>query len=170
MAGVLAAGDFPQTLNAYRMAENLVSEFYAPDQTVWTGVMRLPLTTAMIVDATGPRTQQYWSLPLDLSIRYRREEDYFEHYREMLMDSVRRASRSCAPIGCEVSGGHDSSAIYAMVRRLQEAGQLQATDALAFTMTGLPGTISDEIEYARDVTRFFGTPLYEAPRTLGEIA
>ncbi|MFY7837215.1 MAG: asparagine synthetase B family protein [Novosphingobium sp.] len=169
VAGVLAAGDFPHKHNAYRMAENLASEFYSDDETVWTGVMRMPLASAMLVDASGLRLWQYWSLPLDLSVRYKRDEDYYEHYRELLMDSVRRASRSQVAIGCEVSGGHDSSAIFALARRLKESARLQAPDALGFTLSGIPGTISDEIDYARDVGRFLGVPIHERARTCADV-
>ncbi|MBA4353434.1 MAG: hypothetical protein C0409_01960, partial [Novosphingobium sp.] len=170
VAAVLAAGDFAQKRNAYRMAEHLASEFYSRDETFWCGVMRLPLASIMLIDSSGPRVREYWSLPLDHHIRYKRDEDYYEHYRDIFMDSVRRASRSQVPVGCEVSGGHDSSAIFAMARRLYEQGRLPAPDALGFTLSGVPGTISDEIEYARDVGRFFGVPIHEAERTCGAIA
>ncbi|HQS95375.1 MAG: hypothetical protein B7X90_09235 [Novosphingobium sp. 17-62-19] len=170
VAGVLGAEDFPQRENAYRMAENLTSEFYSRDETVWAGIMRLPLASVLLVDASGPKEREYWTLPLDLKIRYKRDEDYYEHYRELLMDCVRRASRSQVPIGCEVSGGHDSSAIFALARRLKECGRLQAPDALGFTLSGIPGTISDEIEYARDVGRFFHVAIHETPRTCPDFA
>jgi len=82
---------------------------------------------------------------------------------------VRRASRSQAPIGCEVSGGHDSSAIFALARRLKEQGGLLSPDALGFTLTGIPGEISDEIEYARDVGRFLGVPIHEAECAVSDL-
>ncbi len=170
VAAVLAAQDFAQRLNEDRMAQYLASDFQTLDETVWAGVMRLPLASCMTVDASGPKVRQYWSLSSGERIRYRRDEDYFAHYREVLMDCVRRASRSQLPIACEVSGGHDSSAIFALARRLKEAGQLQAPDALGFTYRGIPGTISDEIAYARDVGRFLGVPIHEAEPTLPDIS
>ena len=109
-----------------------------------------------------PQIANYWQPPLEITIRHPRDEDYFAHYREMFMDSVRRASRSDSPIGCEVSGGLDSSQFSAMAVRLQEAGQLQAPSVHGFTMAGEPGTISDEIAYARDVGRFLDAQIVEA--------
>lgn len=169
VAAVLAAQDFAQRLNEDRMAQYLASDFQTLDETVWAGVMRLPLASCMTVDASGPKVRQYWSLSSGERICYRRDEDYFAHYREVLMDCVRRASRSQLPIACEVSGGHDSSAIFALARRLKEAGQLQAPDALGFTLKGQPGTVSDEVEYARDVGRFLGVPIHEAERCPSDI-
>lgn len=169
IAAVLAAGDFAQTLHPDAMAERLASEFYSIEQTVWTGVLRLPLASTMRVDGSGPVCRRYWMPPLDTTIRYRREEEYFEHYRDVLQDSVRRASRSQAAIGCEVSGGHDSSAIFALARRLKERGELLSPDALGFTLTGIPGEISDEIEYARDVGRFLGVPIHEAECAVSDL-
>lgn len=170
IAAVLAAGDFAQRLNPDAMAAHLASEFYSLEETVWSGVLRLPLASTLRVDAGGPVTQRYWTPPLGQTIRYKREEDYFEHYREVLLDSVRRASRSQVPIGCEVSGGHDSSAIFALARRLKESDRLLAPDALGFTVRGVPGDKSDEIEYARDVGRFFGVPILEAPTGATDLA
>lgn len=165
IAAVLAAGDFAQRLNPDAMAEHLASEFYSLEETVWSGVLRLPLASTLRVDAGGPVTQRYWTPPLDTTLRYKRDEDYYDHYREVLLDSVRRASRSQAPVAYDVSGGHDSSAIFALGRRLKEAGRLPAPDALGFTLSGLPGEISDEIAYARDVGTFLGVPIHERPRT-----
>lgn len=164
IAGVLAADDFAQRLNADAMAQQLTGEFYTIDTTVWSGIMRLPFASAMQVGAQGPVIRRYWIPPLESSIRYSRDEDYFAHYREMFMDCVRRSSRSQAPVGCEVSGGHDSSAIFAMAWRLDEQQQLPAPGLAGFTLAGEPGDASDEIEYARDVGRFFGTTIIEAPR------
>lgn len=170
IAGVLAAGDFEQRLDADAMAEQLASEFYTIDTTVWSGVMRLPFASAMTVDERGPSVSRYWT-PLDSPvIRHARDEDYFEHYRDVFMDSVRRSSRSQVPLGCEVSGGHDSSAIFAMAWRLREKGRLPAPDLAGFTLAGEPGDASDETAYARDVGRFFGTTIIEAPRACGERA
>ena len=170
IAAVLAAEDFARKLNPDQMAEQLASEFYSLDETVWTGVMRLPLASILRVDGNGPKVRRYWTPPLETSIRYKREEDYYEHYREVLLDSVRRASRSQVPVACEVSGGHDSSAIFALARRLKESDRLPAPDALGFTLSGVPGDKSDEIEYARDVGRFLGVPIHETPRTVPDLA
>ncbi|CAH0497582.1 asparagine synthetase B [Novosphingobium sp. CECT 9465] len=170
IAAVLAAGDFARKLNPDQMAEQLASEFYSLDETVWTGVMRLPLASILRVDGNGPKVRRYWTPPLETSIRYKREEEYYEHYREVLLDSVRRASRSQVPVACEVSGGHDSSAIFALARRLKEGDRLPAPDALGFTLSGVPGDKSDEIEYARDVGRFLGVPIHETPRTVPDLS
>lgn len=169
IAAVLAAGDFVQTLNPDVMAERLVSEFHSLEQTVWTGVSRLPLASTLRIDGRGTVRRRYWMPPAETTIRYSRDAEYFDHYRDVLLDSVRRASRSQVPIGCEVSGGHDSSAIFALARRLKEQGGLLSPDALGFTLYGIPGEISDEIEYARDVGRFLGVPIFEAECAVSDL-
>ena len=165
IAGVLAAGDFVPRLDADSMAEHLASEFYRIDATVWSGVMRLPFASTLIArqaTGTGPVCSRYWQPPLEVRELYRKDEDYFAHYREMLMDCVRRASRSHAPVACEVSGGHDSSALFAMACRLQQRHELPAPDVQGFTMAGEPGSASDEVAFARDVGRFLGKSIHEA--------
>ncbi len=170
IAAILAAGDFPQSLNSDAMAEHLAGEFHHLEETVWTGVTRLPMASVMRVDRSGLKTSRYWAPDVETTLRYRRQEEYFEHYREVLLDCVRRASRSQAPVAYEVSGGHDSSALFALARRLKETDGLPAPDALGFTLTGVPGEISDEIEYARDVGRFLGVPIHEAVREVRELS
>jgi asparagine synthase (glutamine-hydrolysing) len=157
--GVLAAGDIEARLNPGVVAEHLVFRIRSPDETLWQGVMRLPPANALVVDAAGPRRSRYWLPPLEVTLRYAREEQYHEHYRELLADSVRRASRTHLPLACEVSGGLDSSAVFALARRELLAGRLPAPSLQGYTWSFPPGGSEDESEFADAVADHLGVTL-----------
>ncbi len=156
IAGVLAAGDIERKLNPGVVAEHLAFHFTSHDETLWQGVMRLPPAHAMQIDASGPRVFRYWMPPLEVSLRYPREEQYVEHYRELLADSVRRASRTHLPLACEVSGGLDSSAVFALAVRDFAAGRLPAPSIRGYTWSFPPDGPEDEAEFVDAVAEHLG--------------
>lgn len=167
--GVLAAGDIERKLNPGMVAEHLSFKMLSADETLWRGVMRLPAAHAMRVDAGGPRVSRYWLPPLEVTLRYPREEQYHEHYRELLADSVRRASRTHLPLACEVSGGLDSSAVFALARRELLAGRLPAPSVSGYTFSIPSGGPEDESEYAEAVADHLGVAIAKVGPFLPEI-
>lgn len=149
--------------NAGYLAQMAASQFYAADQTASQGVFRvLPAHTYQISNQ-GIVRDRYWSLSTEVTIRYRRDEDYIEHYREVLADSVRRASRTHRPLALEVSGGLDSSSTFCLAHVLREDGRLLASDIRGYTLLGEAGSEADEIDFARAAARFVKGALCEVP-------
>ena len=104
--------------------------------------------------------QEYWRPDLAAPPLYKRDEEYFEHYREVFADSIRRASRSDEPIAIGFSGGHDSSAVFAMADKLDREGVLLAPSLAAFTCY-FPGNADlDELEFAREVASHLGREIH----------
>lgn len=171
IAGVLAAPGIEARPNRAAIAEFMVCEWYSRTETIWCDVLR-PLSAHWMRFWSGGTSQgKYWEPPLEIEIEYRAEEQYFEQYREILADSVRRASRSHLPVACDVSGGLDSSGVFAVAHRLLGSGQLECPDIAGFTYlfkeTGSP---ADEIEYARAVARHLGVALHEIEPFMPELA
>ena len=156
-----AALPSPPPLNRGYVAEIMANRWYTRDETVWAGIMRLPGAHSLSLQGEQPHLSRYWQLPTDISITYKRDEDYFEHYRELLSDCVRRASRSHRPMAYEVSGGLDSSALFSLAHWLLQDGRLPSDEIRAYTLAGEPGTYADEIHYARLVGQFVGRPVNE---------
>lgn len=102
---VLALPWVPEILNEGMLAEFLANEWYSRDETFWQGILRLVAAHRMLVRCGWPRLQLYWE-PRATS-PYTKEEDHIENYRQLFIDVVRRMSRSCKPLACEVSGGLD---------------------------------------------------------------
>jgi len=160
---ILALPDIPQVVNKGVLAEWLASEWYSRDETFWQGIRRLVAAHYMVVDFSGPKIDQYWSPDLFATLSYSRDEEYIEHYRELFTETVRRLSRSHKPVSYEVSGGLDSSAIFAVADHLHQRQQLLAPDLTGFTMNFQGDPDADEIEYCRAIGAMLGKPIVEIP-------
>ena len=169
IVGVLAVPDVPQVMNRGFIAELITFEVHSRTETVWQGVMRALPARWMRFGCDGEKSGSYWAPPLEVSIRYKTDEEYFEHYRTLFADCVRRSSRSHLPIACDVSGGHDSSAIFCMAHTLLREGRLPAPQIKGYTYLSEAGSAGDEIEYARAVGAHVGEVLQEVPPFMPEL-
>jgi asparagine synthase (glutamine-hydrolysing) len=167
---ILAVPGVPQVTNKGMLAELLAGEWLSRDETIWRGVMRLVAAHHMVVDDKGPHIERYWSPPLDKTNRYRRDEEYFEHYREIFADCVRRTSRSHLPLAYEVSGGLDSSAVFCMAEHLRKAGRLPAPVIKGYTLAFEEEGDDNEISYMRAVRDHLGVPIHESAPTTRPLA
>ena len=156
----------PKRLNEAMIAERLGTEERSLTDTVWDGIQRLDAAHGAVVDQNGPRTSQYWSPQLKPEIHYRRLDDYAEHYREIFTESVRRQSRSQTGLACEVSGGLDSSAVFAVADHLDRTGSLLAPSVEGYSLNFGDGSQADEIHFARMVAEHVGRVIHEIPPSL----
>lgn len=161
IAGVLADPAVPRELNLPVLAEHCANQWIIEDQTPWQAVHRLPPATAIRFDARGMTRAEYWKPPLEVTLRYGSDEEYAEHYTQVLFEAVRRSSRSHRPLACEVSGGLDSSAIFAVADKLLGAERLGAPELLGYTLHSDTGAITDDFPYARDCAAKVGRPVRE---------
>jgi asparagine synthase (glutamine-hydrolysing) len=101
------------------------------ETTTFKDVQRLAPAHRLSASIEDVTTRRYWSLPVDGRIRYKRNEEYVEHFRENLRLAV--ADRMDADgAAIFLSGGMDSGAVAATARELaHETG----TDLKAFTVT-----------------------------------
>lgn len=153
----------PETpkLNLSMVAQAIRFDFRTRAETLWQGVHCLIAANFLAVDAGGHNRRRYWT-PVGMpAIRYRRIEEYAEHLRELMFEQVRRMSRADAPISCEVSGGLDSSGIFAVADALAQRGELNAPGLTGYTLRFADGSSSDEIEFARSVARHLGRSVRE---------
>ena len=91
-----------------------------PGRTVLKGVYELPAGHAMTVEngLAGP-PRRYWHVPFGPPESHLTEpaEAIAEQVKSTLIDAVRIRLRSDVPVGCYLSGGLDSSAVTALVKR-----------------------------------------------------
>ena len=171
LAGVLAPGDFEQRPNFGMVAQHLSNRWYTRDDTLWEGVARLPPAHAMRVGVAGPQVDRYWIPSPDVKIRYRDDCDYEAHYRDLMADIVRRASRTHLPLACEISGGLDSSTIFAVAHELKTNGRRGAPALIGYTFNYGPDATPevDEIDYARAVAQHLGASMREIAPFMPEL-
>lgn len=171
VAALLAVRGVPRQPDLVTLAAMAAFEPHREQRSVWAGIERVVRANYHTVDARGPRPPvRYWLPSFEVTLRYRNERDYVEHYSVLLTQAVRRAARCNGPLGCEVSGGQDSSAVFAIADRLFRAGNLPAQDLRGYTYLFPPGTPGDEVDYARSVARHVGRPVQEVKPFLPDSA
>jgi len=158
---VLGSPGVPEKLNEGMIAEFLVDEFCSRDETFWVDVMRLTPASAMVVNASAAHIQEYWTPDLWSDLPYNRQEDFVRHYRDLVFDTVRRTSRSNTPLACEVSGGLDSSALFAVANDMLRQGRLPAPGLDGYTLAFDDDSDANELAYARAVAEHVGRPVSE---------
>lgn len=158
------------TCNRGMLAEVMAAEWYSRDETLWADVMRLVPAHCMQLKDGKRLINEYWQPRPDEILPYQKEEDYFEHYRHVLFDVVRRHSRANKPIACEVSGGLDSSAVFAAAVALRSVGRLPAPDVTGLTIAFDQPIEANEIAYARAVSDHVGVPVEEIAPTFKELS
>jgi len=124
-------------------------------------IRRLAPAHCLTVSAANARVRRFWTAPTNGRIRYKRPDDYIEHFQELMQEAV--ADRLRTPrVGILLSGGLDSSSIAATAHGLsmQDGG---AIDLRAFTVT-YDSLIPDrDGEYARQVAEFLRIPIRFLP-------
>ena len=146
---ILRQPSVAQVLNEDMVAEYLAAQWFSRTETLWQGILRLDAAHTMVVTPSGPTLSRYWAPDLQASLSFRSDQECAEHYRALLFDVVRRLSRSIHPVACEVSGGLDSSAIFAVAETLRRQGQLPAPALEGYTLDFSGDPDADEIDYCR---------------------
>jgi asparagine synthase (glutamine-hydrolysing) len=125
-----------------RLNERYVGDFLLfgcnedPAASVFADVQRLPAAHTLTWSAEGVRLQRYWKLPADGDLRYRREAEYVEHFKDLFRRAVEDRLRTDRA-AVYMSGGLDSSAVAAVALKLARPGN--GLDLRAFT------TVFDEL-------------------------
>ena len=151
---ILAAG-VPGRLNETRVADYLVGMREDPEITIYEEVWRLPAAHALTVSETGLRVRRYYELAPAEGVPQDASDDWYdERFRELFTEAVRCRVRSAFPVGSQLSGGMDSSAVTCVARDvLQEEGRDLHTFSLVFEET----KECDERPYIDAVTAQGGT-------------
>lgn len=116
--GLLAVPEVPRRLNEIRVAEHLLPLLEDKAITFYEEIVRLPPAHRMTVTRDGVSLEPYWALDPDRELRLGSDGEYAEAFRDILTESVRCRLRSAYPVGSQLSGGLDSSAIVCVARRL----------------------------------------------------
>lgn len=141
----------PQHLNAGMVAEVLAVEHHCVRDTFWEGVLRLPAATCATTTTQGVRERRYWEPDPAFRLPCRSDTDYVVYHRELLHEVVQRQSRSHQPLACEVSGGLDSSAIFAVMHALR-------LDVQGFALD-FSDELADESAYQEVLSGFMGATI-----------
>lgn len=109
--------------------ERAVAHYFAlratPDgQTLFKDVIELLPANVILINEHGLRLKRYWQPDFDRKIRYKTDEEYADHFRDLLEESVRCRMRSTTPVAVLMSGGLDSTSVASLAARMIAPKQL----------------------------------------------
>ncbi|HEV8193019.1 MAG TPA: asparagine synthase (glutamine-hydrolyzing), partial [Ktedonobacterales bacterium] len=149
---LLLAG-LPREMNPSALDEYLVYGYVPAPHTLFEGVLKLPAGHILIYQDGRVSTQRYWDLPFTPTCTDD-EETAVERTRALLREAVEVRLMSEVPLGAFLSGGIDSSIVVALMSELMD--QPVKTFSIGFEDDAF-----NELPYAREVARYFGTDHHE---------
>ncbi len=147
---ILENPDVPRELNHQALYDYLGFEFVPAPETMFRGILKLPAGHHLIHRRGDTRVTRYWDLSLKPNAEHLHYGEAVERQRELLDHAVKSHLMSDVPLGVFLSGGLDSSALVAMMRR-HIPGRLRT-----FTIGYADKTFS-ELDYAQQVADVFQT-------------
>ncbi|MFY9821170.1 MAG: asparagine synthase-related protein [Thermoanaerobaculia bacterium] len=128
-----------------------------PERSFFAAVHKLGPARRLVVENGSLRIERYWSPDLD-EIRYPRDEDYEERFRELFQRSVADRLRGCGELaGIAMSGGLDSTSVAACAQRVLGT----KVRAYTYVFDGLADC--DERDYSRAMTGELGLEVEAVP-------
>ena len=151
-----ASGLVPKRLDLDSLRSYLTYGFVVGEHTLFEGVNKLPAGHTMVLSEGTTEIRQYWDLPApgggDETL-----DSAAATIRELLEESVRKRLMSEVPLGAFLSGGIDSSAVVALMRR--------HLDPVQTFCVGFEDGRYDELAEARRVAELYGTRHHELSLT-----
>ncbi|HXF38393.1 MAG TPA: asparagine synthase (glutamine-hydrolyzing) [Blastocatellia bacterium] len=151
---LLEARQVRAELNYDALADYAANRYTSGDETLFCGVKRL-LPGHMLVWTNGRvEIERYWDVSFEKPKAQLTEQQYVEQFTELFQESVRLRLMADVPLGMFLSGGIDSSAIVSAMSGM--VSEPIKTFSVAFEERE-----ANELEYARMVSRAFGTDHHE---------
>lgn len=140
----------PRELNRQALYDYLGFELVPAPETMFEHIFKLPAGHMAVWENNALSVKEYWDLSFAPNPQMPSYAEAVERIRALLDEAVASHLVSDVPLGVFLSGGLDSSALVAMMRR-HISGPLRT-----FTI-GYPDKSFSELDYASIVAREFGT-------------
>ena len=145
--GLLQLPDVPRELNREALPKYLTFLWVPDPDTLFRGIKKLPPGHKLVWRDGRQRVTEWWDAPLHRAA-HKSEGEWVENVRRIFAESVAKRLVSDVPLGVFLSGGLDSSAILAMVRRQTRNPIIAYT--VGFRRQDLAlDIIGDDVRYAR---------------------
>jgi len=146
------------SLEESALPEYLASGYLTGEDTLFQKVRKLMPGHWLQLDlkhgAPRPEIAQYWDVPEPGSAEARSDADWIRECRQRLEEAVETRLMSDVPLGMFLSGGVDSSAIAALIKR-------KTSGAVKTFSVGYREAEFSELSYAAEVARAIGTDHHE---------
>lgn len=155
---LLAHPKISAKLNPHALAPHLSFGYTSDDQTLFQGISKLMPGHYLEMDWQSARPtlkiSRYWDPPRPDSFESRSDEDWIAECRQRLEETVRMRLMSDVPLGMFLSGGVDSSAIAALMKRM-------VPGPVKTFAVGYEESAYSELSFARTVSEALGTEHHE---------
>ncbi len=141
-------------INPVAMHHYLTFQYVPAPWTIFTPIRKLRPGHMLIYEEGKVSDNAYWSLRYDPKCVRRNEAEYREEFARLLEESVRLRLVSDVPLGAFLSGGMDSSTVVALMSR-------EMTKPVKTFSIGFKDEAFNELPYARDVAKLYGTEHHE---------
>ncbi len=144
-------------LNEQLLPEYLAFGYTSGEETLFKGIRKLmPGHTLTLNCGSGPKLEikQYWDAPCPTEFETRPDDQWIAECRTRLEEVVRMRLMSDVPLGMFLSGGVDSSAIAALIKRM-------ADGPVKTFSVGYNESKFSELSEARQVAEQIGTDHHE---------
>ncbi len=144
VAQILAVPEIDREPDEGMVAECLTAAITSLEDTLYSGVKRLPPAHLLLADDQGIRRRRYWDVDPARTVTFATDCEYASALRELLLEAVACRLPSTGPVGVDLSGGLDSSTIACFAASLAP-GRVEA-----FSLVH-PGRTFDETPWIREV-------------------
>ena len=141
------------SFNRHLLPEHLAFGYNSGEETLFEGIRKLMPGHTLTLDCgsqPGLEIKQYWDVPCPTAFERRTDDEWIGECRARLEDAIQTRLMSDVPLGMFLSGGVDSSAIAALIKRM-------TTGAVKTFAVGYGEAHFSELSYARQVAERIGT-------------
>jgi asparagine synthase (glutamine-hydrolysing) len=163
---ILPALDAPPKANLPYLAVQLLGGVppYEAGMTFFEGISGLhPGHTLICERDRSPRSLQHWDFDVEHPVRFKRESDYVDAFREIFIHAVRKRIRTRMPVAFGLSGGLDSSSAFCVAQQLIRNEPGLAPAIIGINHEGEEGSSADEREYIAAIERDYGVKVERLP-------
>jgi len=114
VASILALPFITPSINEDKMLRTLLMESNDYQATDFKNIYFCPPAHSLIASTKKFTTKRYWKLSCDQEIHYQSDDQYTDHFVEILNQAVKDRLRCTGPVGLSLSGGCDSSLLAAI--------------------------------------------------------
>ncbi|MEQ1794034.1 MAG: asparagine synthase (glutamine-hydrolyzing) [Nitrospira sp.] len=147
---LLVVPSVPRAIDRQALDELFTFWVTLPSRTIFEGISELPPGHSITLEHGDLQVKPYWTLDYNPSKGLMQEEEAREGLLELLLDAVRIRLRADVPVGAYLSGGLDSTAIAALVKKL-------GTTHLKTFSIAFEDKEFDESSFQNEASQFLGT-------------
>ncbi len=148
-AQILVHPEVPRDLDEITIGNFLLGFWDSPERTMYSEIKALPPAHTLSASQSTITLSRYWEIDPEYKIRYRNDQDYADHFREILTRSIQDRLRvQTNSVGILLSGGLDSTSVASIIQSQINSGtQLPRLDAVSYYFEQVPR--SDERKFSR---------------------